>query len=388
MSNCAAPAVAGESQTAVAAQSTTREVPFAASKGSKLGKWSPAGIIGGCVNVVGGWNKKPAIAHGVQYQMGKTMHTFVELDKNALWFLKGVGGGHVRKGDLKAVQILQEIRVRFNAACEGEAAVAEDGIAAVAGDADADNSNDDDDPMNALDDVAITPTKPKVKTTVKWGKKVPKRAVVQELTMLKKPVCAGGDKNSTRGIWIYRMPASDRTNHGKLYLRSDCLDWLLAYAADELHFQGVVAESEPQCVQKGNCSAVADLLLEWDFGCRAWDSEFVGGVLEGTTLRICADDSRGVRWVKLRDMGLCSGDRSRASRLVLKKLAKDFITLWAQAIVANQGTPFETLWGLRDTASTNKRSFAAVADNGVDSEANDDEAAVADSPDDGNDVSD
>ena len=41
-------------------------------------------------------------------------HMFVNLDKNANWFLKGTGGWKTRKGDLKSVKVICDIRALFN----------------------------------------------------------------------------------------------------------------------------------------------------------------------------------------------------------------------------------------------------------------------------------
>ena len=74
------------------------------------------------VSVIGGYNPHSEAAACIQYQMpGNTVtHTFVALDKNATWFLKGVGGVNIRKGDLKPVHVLDMIRHTFNLNLPGE----------------------------------------------------------------------------------------------------------------------------------------------------------------------------------------------------------------------------------------------------------------------------
>ena len=84
----------GSADTAVAEKS---QVPIAASTTGKLGRWTPVEVSGGFVTMEGGFSKHPAVARGIQYQMGNTTHLFVELDKNAPWFLQGVVGLKARK---------------------------------------------------------------------------------------------------------------------------------------------------------------------------------------------------------------------------------------------------------------------------------------------------
>ena len=83
------------------------------------------------VNVKGGFNTSYVIAKSISYTIGDTTHLFVQLDKNALWFLKGAGGTKTRKGDLKAIKVLHDIRDKFNDASGMTAVVG--GNAAVAG---------------------------------------------------------------------------------------------------------------------------------------------------------------------------------------------------------------------------------------------------------------
>ena len=79
------------------------------------GKWSDISIEHGQVTIKGGFNRKGELANAIQYQCAdNTTHTFVALQKDALWFVNGVGG--VRKGDLKAVNVLQMIRQKAGAA--------------------------------------------------------------------------------------------------------------------------------------------------------------------------------------------------------------------------------------------------------------------------------
>ena len=57
--------------------------------------------------------------------------------------------------------------------------------------------------------------------------------------MPKRPECTGADQSDTLWIKVYRQQGMNPKNQAKLYLRWDYLDWLLSYAADQLHFQNV-----------------------------------------------------------------------------------------------------------------------------------------------------
>ena len=127
------------------------------------------------------------------------------------------------------------------------AAVAEDDAAGK------DEKQRDVDPMDALDElqpaVAEKPTRmPKQKQTA--------RALVRAIEMPKYPSCSGRDQGEVRTVYVYVKPSCR-----VLYIRIDCLDWLLAYAADEHNFHGIVRQTE----ESDPTTAVADYVLTLDF---------------------------------------------------------------------------------------------------------------------------
>ena len=66
----------------------------------------------GLVNILGGFGVGFHTAASIDFNVGDDAetHTYVLLDKNAQWFLKGAGGDKVQKGDVKAVKIIDTIR--------------------------------------------------------------------------------------------------------------------------------------------------------------------------------------------------------------------------------------------------------------------------------------
>ena len=130
--------------------------PLAAAGGKKKGNtWKPVVAVDDLLIVSGGFNPKSEIAKSIRYTIDGTSFNYVELDKNAQWFLKGVGGPKTSKGDLKAVQVMAEIRQKWvDTTAVADLAKRDADVAAGAED-----SGDDDDPMNALS--SLDPTQGK-----------------------------------------------------------------------------------------------------------------------------------------------------------------------------------------------------------------------------------
>jgi hypothetical protein len=298
------------------------------------------------LNIKGGVNTRGELATSVHYQVGDAIHVFVELDKNARWFLKGVGGTTVRKGDLKHVHALTMLRTVLMQAIGDEDADANAAVAdgpAVA-EPHCDNPSPDIDPMDAMDDVAAVGmvmadanTSPKKMRPVR----ILRRAVVQELQVPTRPPCAGGTGDTT-AVWVYRHAHDVKRSNGKLYLRTDSIWWLLAYAADELHFQGVAPVARVS-TPAGNSTAVADLRLEYDFSAKAWQGTFVAGHLAGTTKRMCVEDLDASVWQKLKAESKVDGYVSKARVLERKRAVKEFVTLWCAAVLRGEDAEFERL---------------------------------------------
>ena len=185
---------------AVAASSFIMEtalVPHAAGKHDpKRGSLTPALICSGYVNLSGGFNKQLSAAACLHIQIGATNYIFLELYKNAGWFLKGVGGPQTRKSNIKPLHVLTELRDRFAIAC-GEVTVVADTAVADAAVADAIV----DDTMNALDDVALPQPNVKAKPKTKKGLH---QSVVHDVVMPTRPACVENGEDDTTTVIVYR----------------------------------------------------------------------------------------------------------------------------------------------------------------------------------------
>ena len=111
-------------------------------------------------------------------------------------------------------------------------------------------------------------------------------------------------------------------------IRSDCIDWLLSYAADEFHRQGI-AETAGAGVhdQQANCPEVPGLRLEWDFATKAWLAEFVSGTCAGAKRRFGLTDLTEEHWASMTASGAsdAGGDLKSADLHRRKAVAKELI---------------------------------------------------------------
>ena len=315
-------------------------------------------IVDDQVGISGGFLVKPVSAPCLQIMTGETHMRFVEVNKNNDWFYKAVGGSKAQKGELGCVRVLDELRKQMET--HPNAAVA-DSIEDDAAVADSNAVEDEDDPMDLLDDHFETPVKkaksnakPKAKPKAK-GSTMTQSSIVQVI-MPKSPPCAGVD-NGNFTVTLYMMAGRKKCRVGiqKLFLRVDCISWLLAYAADEFFFQGVmrVENEEPKEV---NSTAVAGLNIEWDFTCDAWQAEFVSGEKCGTVRTLAMRDVSEKLWEKMVTSALpgAEGNFNEASIVKRKQVSKELMELWCCALVERQGTEFEKKWGLRSTQRKQK----------------------------------
>ena len=122
-----------------------------------------------------------------------------------------------------------------------------------------------------------------------------------------------------------------------VYIRKDCIDWFLAYAADEYLHQGVVdtavaADEAPE----GNCPEVPGLRVEWCFSAKVWLAEFVSGPGAGKKTRLGPQDLTVADWADMKAIGTpdAIGELSRADQRQRKAVAKALCLRNAQSAVA------------------------------------------------------
>ena len=309
------------------------------------GNWRPVSLEQDIINVKGGYNTRGESGKIISYVIDKVPHVFVELDKNAPWFLKGVGGAKIQKGDLKPVLVMSLLRQMLQDKLDdepGAEAAGDQGHPAAVAESQSDSQDPPAvDPMEAMDALmdVPSPAKKKKRKTTHNG-----RAVVEKLEVPTRPLCTGCVTDGNTTVWVYKKPSPTTRGNANLWLRVDGVEWLLAYAADELHFQGVVQSTiEPSTPQLGNCTAVADLFLEWDFSAKAWDATFVAGAMKGTSKRMCVHELTRDVWEKLREREHVQGYIGHATVIEKKCALRQWMTLWGAARLVNKADEFEAM---------------------------------------------
>ena len=310
--------------------------PISASSKRSRG-WKQVELFEGIIGISGGFLAKPLAAQSLMVSASGQSHRFVELKKTAEWFLKAVGGPKTQKGDLKAVTVIEDIRDKLNDDFDEDPAVADPSAVA-----------DEADPMDALEEILDTPRK-----NSNGRKATPQnKCEVTEVNMPLRPSCAAAGSVEVKAISVYSK--RKKTSHCKnmpIYIRSDCLDWLLSYAADQLSFQGVPRDQteDEADVRVANCTAVADVCLQWNFNTKAWDAEFVSGAFKGVTRSFGPMDLTTERLAQMRSAGIGPVDRGieLSANLWQKAAARELITQWCLAISNNNSGSFEKEWGLK-----------------------------------------
>ena len=336
---------------------------------ANLANWQDVSIQQEQIMIKGGFHRKGDLVDVIRYKCDdNVIHTFVALHKEAPWFVKGAGGS--KKGDLKAVNVLQMLRHKVrdfdlipHDAEPCPAVAGSDSQSSVF-----DAADDDDDPMESMISresvadsiVEIVPRQQPTQNNAK--KRKVDRAAVQELTVPTRLACVGGASLLETKIVVYTQP--DKQKNAVLHLRLDFINWLLSYAADELACQGVqrVDASSGTSPEKPNCE-VDNVFLEWNFGSKRWEAVFLAGSVQGEMVHFGANDVTPALLAKLRQLDLADQWYSKTSTYTRKHAARAYVLLWCKAINNNtldeHNAIFEPLLTVRPTNAANTDSDTA-----------------------------
>ena len=173
---------------------------------------------------------------------------------------------------------------------------------------------------------------------------------VRAIDMPKRPSCAGRECAEIQTVHLHVRKGSRA-----LWIRLDCIDWLVSYAADEHYYQGV-SRSDPMSAVAAN-----DYELEFDYSAKAWDCKINVGIDSGMTLRMSATQLTKDMYEKVAESDPNNFGRfwSNTTATIKRKASREYFRLWAIAAVAGSRQAFEDEVFLQ---SPNKQSIADRAD--------------------------
>ena len=180
--------------------------------------------------------------------------------------------------------------------------------------------------------------------------------MTKAMSLLTRP--AGFDPaNATTTVHIYRKHVSDIRGQGhgaNFYVREDCLDWLLSFAADEDGCMGVPpCDMEPD-TRTANVPAVADLHVAWQFE-GAWRAEFLAGTHKGESRSLAVNDVHTQMWKHLRGLGLVEGYLCHACHKTRKQAAWDMVVHWGAKFAQGEAEIFDEVLSLSKTPRKKRR---------------------------------
>ena len=322
-------------------------MPLCATDKEKAGTWRIACVQTNVISIQGGYSSVPSTATVVQTTQDGIVDTFVELDKNASWFVKGVGGTGVKKGDLKSVDVLSVIRRCFHDTDEPDITGTE--------------PSGDVDPMLDLEDFA-----PADKETKRGKqKKGACKSTIKTIKVPRRPPCTNASPDDLIEISVYQKSNPNANgkkfhqNNRNLYIHMDGLDWLLSYAADEYDCQGVKTplDSPPQIASDSQGSDSQQAMqagyeLQYDVTDKSWRAEILAGPYKGETKAMPVADLTTALYDKLRPDGLAF---SHIDRLTKKEVVMEYLNMWITAVRSNQVDAFEDAFGQEELYETPKK---------------------------------
>ena len=160
------------------------------------------------------------------------------------------------------------------------------------------------------------------------------------LTMPKRPPCTGVEQDEVVHVHVIVHSGG----HRSLFVRMDSIDWLLAYAADELYYQGISRPPPP------GEPAVADkpFIVHWDFDASAWVAEILSGTAKGATQCFSPERLHKSQWYQLLKnpdaaqwLDVKDTRWSNSSFTSRRAAAKEIARLWCIATTQGERGEFE-----------------------------------------------
>ena len=295
---------------------------------AQLGAWKPAQILIDHVALEAGFSKQAFQAQCFTMDDVK----YVRVKKNAPWLIAAVGGPQAKKNSMPSVQVVDLLYSKvFGKEFKHITHESEDRSRGE----DLDNEDEfaDDDPMAQLFECAPDIEMETPKKKKQHAKMQLPRTTMREIDMPKRPLCVGGSANETRIVHMYVRP-----NSKSLWLRMDCVDWLVSYAADEHYYQGISRVDDTS-------EAATDYRIQWDHNEKAFDCTINVGTNAGFVLCFYLNKLTKEVFEKLNELDRVQEYWSKANVSVKRKYCRQYLEKWCVATISGTVDKFEDEWG-------------------------------------------
>ena len=319
-------------------------------------RWRPVRVRTDQVTVDGGYSIAPHVVDSISITDHQGhVESFFKIVKRSSWFNKMIAGKEVRNGQLRCVDVLDELRDKIDHKL-GLGGFAEDEPPAVA-------DTEQFDPMDALEELTPKKVNKPMPQRPKRLRGSTSKSQIMVVPMRHVPLCVDANCTQIHQVRLYLAGATKR----ELWISVESLPWLVQYAADQVRLQGVVgstavADWESELVDMvPNCSRVPNLRLDWNFSTKQWDGKFVHGPHKGITQSMSPADLTDQGWAKLRANDLVPDiPAADASRSIKRDGAKKLLMEWCAAIAGGNRHEFEAIWDVQSAVAA-KESAAAAA---------------------------
>ena len=328
-------------------------------------RWRPVRVRVDQVSVEGGYSTLPHIVESITLcDPEKGSETFIKICKHHQWFMRMAAGKDIRKGQLRCVDVLDEMREKVDYKLGlggfGEDEAAEEDEPAVA--------DLRPDPMDALADAFTdsqdlhTPRKGKPPALrPRRHRSSALKSGVMVVNMRPEPLCVDPSSTATHPVRVYLAGATKK----ELWVHIESLPWVVKYTADQIRLQGVVAPAVAEEAiehMRPNCSRVPNLRVDWNFHTKEWDGKFVQGPCKGVKRAMPPSSLTAQGWEALQFRDMISHDSTfwKAAKAVKREAAKMLLSEWCASIAEGTEAEFEATCGLNTAVAADESAVAAA----------------------------
>ena len=166
-----------------------------------------------------------------------------------------------------------------------------------------------------------------------FKKKQPQRTGVRMIDMPQRPPCTSDGTGATTKVHIFVRP-----NTKALWIRMDCLNWLVSYGADEHHYQGISRDDT------STSQPADDYEMKFDFNTKAYKCTVNVGIDAGMTLSMTVETLTKDMFEKPAETSEFDECWSKADESTKRRAIREYLNWWCEATVKGSRSEFEQEW--------------------------------------------